>query len=401
MDISKHPCSSLKILFHSVASYVRSGYGNITRHVAGRLKRMGLDIIVSTYYGLEPGGVLNIDGLPHVPVEKVAFGRDSVIRYYQKFERNLAVLVPDFWAFEWFTSLPNCLLYSPMDHYDYPEEIINIIKRFSYVCSLLPFQMKELLRRGIKSYLIPHGVDTVFQPMEKEEARRRSGFPEDYFILGVVGANSDKEARKGFFEMFQALELLLNERPMLRNRIRVFFHTNPDSPNGIPLRLLASASQTSDICVFEDSHLSLTGISDEDLCNLYNSFDVLLCPSRREGFCLPVIEAMACGVPSIGSRTTSFPDLIGENEERGWLAEIKGYLRTPLGGLSAFVDPVSIKDKILEAYDNPEEVKKKGKAGFIFSRDFLWDKIIEEKWIPLLDKIAVDISAESPEVRKL
>lgn len=52
-------------------------------------------------------------------------------------------------------------------------------------------------------------------------------------------------------------------------------------------------------------------ISDIELLYLYNMTSLFVFPSFREGFGLPILEAMACGAPTIGSNTTSIPEVIG------------------------------------------------------------------------------------------
>ena len=52
-------------------------------------------------------------------------------------------------------------------------------------------------------------------------------------------------------------------------------------------------------------------LPDADLALLYNLADVFVLPSYREGFGLPVIEAMACGVPVIVSNRASLPEIAG------------------------------------------------------------------------------------------
>jgi glycosyltransferase involved in cell wall biosynthesis len=52
-------------------------------------------------------------------------------------------------------------------------------------------------------------------------------------------------------------------------------------------------------------------VSDEDLILLYNAADLYVFPSLHEGFGLPALEAMACGAATIGSNTTSIPEVIG------------------------------------------------------------------------------------------
>jgi len=55
-------------------------------------------------------------------------------------------------------------------------------------------------------------------------------------------------------------------------------------------------------------------VSDDDLVILYNLCHLFVFPSLREGFGLPVLEAISCGTPAIASRTTSIPEVL-ENEE--------------------------------------------------------------------------------------
>lgn len=63
-------------------------------------------------------------------------------------------------------------------------------------------------------------------------------------------------------------------------------------------------------------------VPDDDLLALYNLAEALVFPSLYEGFGLPVVEAMACGIPVITSN-------------RGALAEIAG-------GAAELVDPVDV-----------------------------------------------------------
>ncbi len=61
------------------------------------------------------------------------------------------------------------------------------------------------------------------------------------------------------------------------------------------------------------SHLVLTGyISEQDIAAVYHQSEVFLYPSLNEGFGLPILEAMTCGVPVVTSNVTSMPEVAGD-----------------------------------------------------------------------------------------
>lgn len=53
-------------------------------------------------------------------------------------------------------------------------------------------------------------------------------------------------------------------------------------------------------------------IDDSELVQVYNGATLFVYPSFYEGFGLPVLEAMSCGVPVIASNTSSIPEIVGE-----------------------------------------------------------------------------------------
>ena len=53
-------------------------------------------------------------------------------------------------------------------------------------------------------------------------------------------------------------------------------------------------------------------VEDEDLPILYNAARLFVFPSLLEGFGIPPLEAMACGVPVISSNASSLPEVLGD-----------------------------------------------------------------------------------------
>jgi len=96
-------------------------------------------------------------------------------------------------------------------------------------------------------------------------------------------------------------------------------------------------------------------IRDEDLSTLYNLCELFVHPSLHEGFGLPVVEAMACGAPVIGSDSSSIAEIIKRSDA----------LFNPK-------DINSISSKILEVLENDEFREELRRYGLKRAKDFSW-----------------------------
>jgi glycosyltransferase involved in cell wall biosynthesis len=63
----------------------------------------------------------------------------------------------------------------------------------------------------------------------------------------------------------------------------------------------------------------VSGVTTERIVELYAEAQVAVVPSLYEGFSLPAIEAMACGVPVVATTGGALPEVIGSHEESGLL----------------------------------------------------------------------------------
>jgi len=236
--------------------------------------------------------------------------------------------------------------------------------------------------------------------MDKKKVREIYNIPQDTFVLGIVAANSDRETRKNFYGMFKAIRQFLDNNPDVKN-IKVPYHGNPQDPRGIDLTRLAHNHNLDNILMFEDPRLSNVGLRDDEMAILYNNNDILLGASYREGFSLCHLESLSCGVPAIGTRFSAMPDLIGHNEERGWLADVAVLVQTPLLGYTSIPSVDSIERCIHRAYFHPEEIEKKGRLGREFALTLDWDRLVREKWVPFWSKVEDDIKPKPLSQRRL
>jgi glycosyltransferase involved in cell wall biosynthesis len=53
-------------------------------------------------------------------------------------------------------------------------------------------------------------------------------------------------------------------------------------------------------------------VADDELADCYRDAEALVIPSLHEGFCVPVLEAQACGLRVIAARCTALPETIGD-----------------------------------------------------------------------------------------
>ncbi len=53
-------------------------------------------------------------------------------------------------------------------------------------------------------------------------------------------------------------------------------------------------------------------VGEKQLLDAYRSADLFVMPSLHEGFCIPVVEAMACGIPVVAAQATALPETVGD-----------------------------------------------------------------------------------------
>ncbi len=100
-----------------------------------------------------------------------------------------------------------------------------------------------------------------------------------------------------------------------------------------------------------------SGLSDQQLKGIYSAATVFVYPSLYEGFGLPVLEAMACGLPVVASKRSCLPEVCAD----------AAYLVQP--EVDRLVEGIS------EVISNRGEYVRRGLAR---AREFTWEKTAAE-----------------------
>ena len=159
------------------------------------------------------------------------------------------------------------------------------------------------LFKDFRIEVIPNGIDTEkYKSVDKHIARKALGLSGDNQIV-LCGAWSN-ERRKGFHLLWQAIQSL--NKSGWRNKIElvVFGFSRPgDFPDlGIKSHFLGKLSDP------------------DSMVRVYTASDVYVAPSMEDNLPNTVMEALACGTPSVAFRIGGMPDFI-EDRKNGYLAQ--------------------------------------------------------------------------------
>ena len=145
--------------------------------------------------------------------------------------------------------------------------------------------------------VVPVGVDhTVFRPRDEVEP-----------VPGRIMVTSSSDVpMKGLVPLLEAVAKLRTEREV---ELVVIGNPRPDGRVAKAIERLDLAPVVR--CV--------SGISDDELACNYAQAEVAVVPSLYEGFSLPAIEAMACGVALVATTGGALPEVVGVDGVTGLL----------------------------------------------------------------------------------
>jgi glycosyltransferase involved in cell wall biosynthesis len=203
--------------------------------------------------------------------------------------------------------------------------------------------LQEVMREkyGLASYLVPNGVDEkMFYPCEPLVSPRRP--------LALVFY--DPQVWKGFGEAMSALEIVRQTVPDLRAGIVGRYFPEVPRIEGVSFG-------------FPHPVIYFNRPEQDELASIFCSATVFLSASWKEGFGLPGLEAMACGVPVVTTDSGGNRDFI-------------------INDMTAVVvpqnEPVKIAEGILKVLSNEKLRHYLKRNGIKKAREFSWEASVDK-----------------------
>ena len=150
-----------------------------------------------------------------------------------------------------------------------------------------------------KMIIIPHGVNHDHFKLPKDKSKTRKNVLEKFELKDepyFIHVSEINFARKNLFRMLDAFKKAKEQE--IPQKLILVGKVLPAISNKI--------KKYADV-------VSLGFVSDDELISLIQGSDAIVLPSIHEGFGMPLVEAMACGVPSITMNNHAPPEVVGDS----------------------------------------------------------------------------------------
>jgi D-inositol-3-phosphate glycosyltransferase len=252
---------------------------------------------------------INYYGDPHdypYPIYPASLGGDlwgvrRVQALVQKVQPDVVLTLNDPWIVkDYIPALKGMatkkVAYMPIDAKNIKPDFLNPLNELDLAIAYTEFGREELTAGGltIPIEVIPHGFEPdIFRPIPKNEARKALGISEDWFIVGMVARN---QPRKRHDLLIQYFAEWAKDKP---EHVRLYLHCALHDMGWDILQLAQHYGIEERLIITSPNLSAVAGVRREQLPFIYSSFDVHAMTTMGEGWGLPVLESMACGVPQI------------------------------------------------------------------------------------------------------
>lgn len=167
---------------------------------------------------------------------------------------------------------------------------LKALKKADRIIAISEFIKKEVVSlAGINESIIDvvHlGVEHAkYHPMGKEQCKKRFGLNTEERHILVVASNLEKKRMDLTQKVFTEVRKRRGDVKLIK----------------------AGYAQA----VSGEGIINTGWVPEAEMPILYNAADIFLHTSEYEGFCLPILEAMSCGLPVVVSNKASIPEVVG------------------------------------------------------------------------------------------
>lgn len=355
----------LKILWISDFDVTGSGYLNITVPLCAKLSRHGHDVKVA---GLQYTGLEHPFEFSVIPC--------FTIRESLAIAQNLDTL----WKFDVMIvalDIPiQMQMLSVMHNKTFPYIGIMPIEadplcmtwamglmQMSKVLIISNFGTEEARKLGVDADHIQIGVDCESwrppTPEERKKIRESNGIDDDTFVIFQV---ADNQERKNLSAAMDIVSEFSKDK-----KVKYVLVTREQSSVGWRLRDYAQLMKINSITSIYER-----GAPFATLWSLYAMSDLFLLTSKAEGLGMPLLEAMAVGIPVAGTDCTAIHEVLGDG--RGILLPSAYKYVDPFGnGHRYFVDVPKAVERLNYYYNNRAELEIMADIAQDWVRQRSWD----------------------------
>lgn len=252
-------------------------------------------------------------------------GADTLQPYIKMIQPDITFILADtFMFYPWIQNIDftpsHSIFYFPSDGAPLPVMCENVLKKVEYPIAMAKWGQKQVLDNyGIDAKYIPHAIDSTFLTpvMEDKKQMLRQQWSQRLginligkFVAIYVGRNQGRKMPGELLKCFA--EFARDKKDVV-----LLLHCDPSDPAGMgPEGAMNDFIRSLKI----EDKVRLTGttywrgFSDGEMKDLYQLSDVYVSTSTGEGFGIPIIESMSCGLPVIFPNFTTPEELLGNNE---------------------------------------------------------------------------------------
>ena len=322
----------MRILTISDNPNIFSGLAKVHRNVIDGLLAAGHEVRIAGWYAFDSKTMVMIQhgykperpiyrGIEILPMAKNENSPMAAYDICKMVDPDIVLTIGDHWSFYYMHAVKNKLDYKFkwVAYLTVEEEEIDKAKwhaLFRYMDSVIvptEFGKNSLAKLGIEAKVIRYGVDPIFTRLSDErrlELRKERGLGDETRFITVA----QNTLRKNLPSILQTAAEL---KRRCDKEYRFHIHTNigasdPNETCVYNLMKLRDKMGVEDIVTFAPKETSLfEGTESELLRDEYNASDFYLSTSLSEGYGLPVVEAMACGVPCFANGTSTLYEMVG------------------------------------------------------------------------------------------